>query len=298
VAAVIDLTPRRGDGRFTVAAGGRLWLLRPGGEPEAFARGGGGYQTDPGPEPYLALSAAQPVAGAGCSFPSDAVYALRPTGPTGVVRIDASGAASPFADLPGVTPGGIAFDGTGRFGHRLLVTAGVKGGTRLYAIDCAGHIDTIAAGLPTVEGGIAVAPPAFGAYGGDLIAPAEGSGRIWAFDPDGNSTLVATSPLPHGGDIGAESVGFVPPDFTAEWSAYVADRRSPGNAHPGTDSLLRLSGADLTTVDVRPGDLLVASEGGALTIVLRCTVGCVLRYIADGPPTAHVEGHIVFAPGS
>jgi hypothetical protein len=293
LAAVIDLTAPRRDGRLTASAGGRLSLLSVGGQREAFASG---YETDPGPEPYITLTSDQPVPAAGCSFAQDAVYALRPTGPTGVIAIDPAGQSRQLAALPGVTPKGIAFDDVGRFGHRLLVIATAKGGTTtLYAIDCAGQVTTLAAGKPAVEGGIAVAPPSFGSFGGDLIAPDEGTGRIWAFGPDGGTTLIATSPLPHGGDIGAESVGFLPAGFTKEWSAYVADRRSPGNAHPGTDSVLRLSGTDLATVDVRPGDLLVASEGGALTLAIRCAPQCTSRYVADGPAVAHVEGHIVFA---
>lgn len=298
VPAVVDLTPPRSDGTLTVAAGGRLSLLRPGGQPTAFARGSDGYQTDPGPEPYVALGADAQPPGSGCSFTRDTVYALRPTGPTGVLSIDSSGQARQLAALPGVSPNGIAFDETGRFGYRLLVTARAASGTSLYAIDCAGRVATIASGKPGVEGGIAVAPRSFGAFGGYLIAPDENSGRLWAFGPDGSTTLVATSPLPHGGDIGVESLGFVPASFTANWSAYLADRRSPGNAHPGTDSVLRLSGADLTTVDIRPGDLLAAAEGGALTVAIRCAAACSLRYIADGPYVAHAEGHIVFAPAT
>jgi hypothetical protein len=93
-----------------------------------------------------------------------------------------------------------------------------------------------------------------------------------------------------------EAVGFVPAGFTADWAAYVADRRSPGNPHPGNDSVLRLSGAQLVAADVRPGDLLVTTEGGAQSVAVRCAAACTVRHIADGPPTAHVEGHIVVAP--
>jgi hypothetical protein len=298
VPAIVDLSGPRGDGRLTLAAGGRLSLLRPGGQPEPFARGGGGYTTDPGPEPYLALSPGQQVTGAGCGFGRDTVYALQPTGTPGVISIDPAGQAHRVADLPGVMPNGITFDEVGRFGHRLLVTAAAKTGTTVFGIDCAGQVTTIAARAPALEGGIAVAPLSFGSFGGNLIAPDENTGRIWAFAPDGTSRLIITSPLPHGGDIGAESSGFVPTGFTRDWSAYVADRRSPGNPHPGTDSILRLAATDLPTVDVHPGDLLVASEAAALTIAVRCAATCTLRYIADGPTSAHVEGHIVFAPST
>jgi hypothetical protein len=298
VAAVVDLTGPRGDGRLTVAAGGHLSLLRPGGQPDPFARGGAGYATDPAQEPYVAMASEAQVTGTGCAFHRDTVYALEPAGRTGVIGIDATGQVRRLADLP-QTPYGIAFDTVGRFGHRLLVTAATQGETTLYGIDCAGHVSTIAAHRPAVEGGIEVAPLSFGAFGGDLIAPDEKTGRIWAFGPDGGTRLVATSPLPHGADIGVETVGFVPAGFARDWSAYVADRRSPGNPHPGSDAVLRLSGADLATMDVRTGDLIVVSEAGALTSAVRCAgTDCPVRYLADGPAVAHIEGHVVFAPPS
>lgn len=99
-----------------------------------------------------------------------------------------------------------------------------------------------------------------------------------------------------------ESAGFVPPGFMnrgsdADWGAYLADRYSgQANKHPGDDDLLRLPGAQLVKAGVRPGDLLVATEGGALTIDVRCAAACAVRYIADGPPIAHGEGHVAFIP--
>ena len=294
--AVLDVTAPRGDGRLTVSAGGRLWLWHPGSDVQPYARDADGYATSPAPEPYIALASSDQGTPAGCRFARDSVFALAPTGATGVIGVSPDGRAHRLADLPGVAPNGIAFDDVGRFGHRLLVTAAAKGATTVFAVDCAGRVSTIAQHAPTVEGGIAVAPSSFGTFGGDLIAPDELTGKIWAFGPDGGARLVATSPLPNGGDIGSESLGFVPAGFTPGWSAYVADRRSPGNPHPGTDSILRLSGTDLAAASVRPGDLLVASEGGALTVAVRCAATCTTRYLADGPPTAHVEGHLVFAP--
>jgi hypothetical protein len=294
--AVLDVTAPRSDGRLTVSAGGHLWLWRPGSNPQPYARGAGGYATNPAPEPYLALVISDQGTAAGCSFAHDSVVALEPTGATGVIGVGPDGRAHRLADLPGVAPNGIAFDDVGRFGHRLLVTGAAKGASTVFAVDCAGRVSTIARHAPAVEGGIAVAPSSFGTFGGHLIAPDERTGKIWAFGPDGRARLVATSPLPHGGDIGSESLGFVPAGFTPVWSAYVADRRSPGNPHPGTDSILRLSGADLTRASVQPGDLLVASEGGALTVAIRCAATCTTRYLAAGPRTAHVEGHLIFAP--
>ena len=71
-------------------------------------------------------------------------------------------------------------------------------------------------------------------------------------------------------------------------------RFSKGNRHPGTNSILRLPGSELINAGVRPGDLLVATEGGARTIAVRCASSCTVRYIAAGPAVSHGEGHIVF----
>jgi hypothetical protein len=120
-----------------------------------------------------------------------------------------------------------------------------------------------------MEGGIAVAPAAFGHYGGDLIAPNETSGRVYAIRPDGTVVTLAVSGLPHGGDIGVESAGFLPPGFGAGDAAYLADRYSKGNKHPGTNSILRLPGSQPLKAGARPGDLLIATEARAHTIVDR-----------------------------
>jgi len=57
----------------------------------------------------------------------------------------------------------------------------------------------------------------------------------------------------------------------------------------------RYAAADLARAGIRAGDLLVATEGGAKTIDIRCTAACAIRYVAAGPAIAHAEGHIVFA---
>jgi hypothetical protein len=293
--AVVDLTGPRSDGSLTVAADGRLFRLPPGSGPVPFA---GGYTTAKGPEPYVALSTGETPDGAACSFGPDRVYALEPNqAHPGVTEIDAQGQARRLVDLPaGRSPGGIAFDTVGRFGHRLLVTASSRGGITVDAVDCAGRVATITDHAPSMEGGIVVAPPTFGAFAGDLIGADEHSGRLVAVAPDGTATLVARSGLPSGGDIGVESVGVVPADVSGT-SAYLADRRSPGNRHPGTDSILRLTGTQLTRSGAQPGDLLVATEGAAKTILVHCASTCTVRHVADGLAVSHAEGHIVFAPG-
>lgn len=299
VPQVVDLTGPRSDGSLTVAANGALSTLRLGGEPSPFARAPDGYSTMLGPEPYIALASNEMVEGTACSFAADNVYAIEPSDPPGVVEVDAQGRARRLADFErGTSPNGIAFDDVGRFGHRLLVTAGTSDGTALFALDCTGGMSTIARHAPRLEGGIQVAPDSFGAYAGDLIAPDEYSGRIVAIDPRGHAHVVARSGLPSGADVGVESAGFVPPHFDRSRAAYLADRVSPGNPHPGTDSILRVSGSDLVRARVRPGDLLVASEGGATTISVRCARDCSVRKIANGPAASHAEGHIVFAPAA
>jgi hypothetical protein len=282
----LDVVGPRSDGSIVLAAAGRLSLLTPRGRIQPFASGPDGYVSPGGEEPYIALS------GNGC-FGAGTVYALRLQSGRGVVAISSRGAARRFARLsaPGLIDG-IAFDQTGDFGHRLVVTIDSGPTTTIDAIDCRGVVTTIARNAPRMEGGVAVAPRTFGRFAGDLIAPDEASGRIFAITPQGASLLVAHSGLPHGGDVGVESEGFVPSGSTA---ALVADRLTPGNPHPGDDEVLRLPAAALKTAGVRQGDLLVATEGGALTDAVSCTrTGCRVRFVADGPAVAHLEGHIAF----
>src|SRR5258706_9566252 len=81
-------------------------------------------------------------------------------------------------------------------------------------------------------------------------------------------------------------------------AACLSDRYSPGNKHPGTNSILRLPVAELVKEGVRAGDLLAATEASARTIVVRCGHHCTVRYVAIGPAVRHAEGHIAFTgPG-
>jgi hypothetical protein len=291
-AQVVDLAGPRTDGRLVVATNGRLALFRAPATLRPFAPG---YSTPGGAEPYIARSSGQAVRSAGCRFPRDATYALEPQGQTGVIVVDRRGTARRLVDLAG--PGllnGIAFDTTGRFGHRLLVTRTDAGRTTLFAIDCRGRARTVTTTAPVLEGGLAVAPATFGRFAGRLIAPDELSGRVVAIAANGAASVVAESGLPAGGDIGVESAGFVPPRFDRRLTAYLADRSVPGNPHPGNDAILAVSGRSLRRAGVRAGDLLVASEAGAQTIAVRCRATCTVRHVADGPPNAHAEGHIIF----
>jgi hypothetical protein len=288
VRSPLDLTGPRRDGALVLAADGRLSLLTLGGGVVPFASGPGGYRSPGGEEPYIALSP-------GGSYGSGTVYALRLTVGRGVVAIGVSGSIRRFATLKvsGLIDG-ITFDRTGGFAHRMLVTINAGPRTTVEAIDPRGVVSTITSSAPAVEGGIAVAPATFGPFAGDLIASSEGSGQIFAITPQGKTELLANSGLPHGGDVGVESEGFVPRDPHAD--AFVADRLTPGNRHPGDDVVLRIGANALRTAGVHPGDLLVSTEGGTLTDdISPSTTGYRIRLVARGPAIAHGEGHIAFA---
>jgi hypothetical protein len=296
VVGIVDVAGPRADGRLVLASRGGLFLWRRGGTAVPFARGPQGYPGAAG-EPYIALGIGRAVPGASCSFGRDDVFVLNPGATPGVLRVDRGGRSHPFASLPaGAFPSGIAIDRVGSFRHRLLVTATAAGKSALHAFDCRGRDRVIASGAPTVEGGLAVAPRTFGRFGGALIAPDEVSGRIWAFGPGGRSRLVVNSGLPAGGDIGVEAVGFVPRSLGRRGVAYLADLGSPGSPTSGSDSLLVLPAATVTRARLRAGELVVATEGGAKTLAVRCGRVCTIRRIADGPATAHAEGHITFVP--
>ena len=294
IPGVFDVGGPRGDGSLIVAGSARLYLVDPAGTVTPFAAGTGGYADDPGAEAYFAV-APGPHPGAGCNFLKDDVFVLRLHAPLGITRVDQLGHASPFATVPGVQSlTGIAFDTTGDFGYRLLVSGGASGKTVIAAMDCAGGVQVITRSAPVMEGGLAVAPRSFGSFGGALIAPDELSGNIYAIAPNGSVSVVARSGLPIGGDIGVEGVGFVPNGLLAGGEVYYADRATPGNPHPGTDSLLRLKASELVTAGVSEGDLLAATEGGATMIGVHCEASCTVVTVVGTATTAHGEGHIAF----
>lgn len=291
IPAVLDVAGPRSDGRLVVAAHGRLLLMDASGATSAFAPA---YAVPDGPEPYIAISPGLTVDDAGCSFARDDVFALDlHDSPPGVTRITANGDVSVLASVPGVTNlVGITFDTEGQFGHRLLVVGPPQEGkTAVTAVDCRGGVNSIGVVDAVMEGGLAVAPSTFGRFGGQLIAPDEKSGTIYAVSPAGVLTTVVASGVPAGPDTGVESAGFVPPSGAS--AAFVADRAGQPEPHTGTDSLLRLTHDALATAGVRGGDLLVATEGGGTVVRVRCEPDCVSNLIANGPSTAHVEGRLL-----
>jgi hypothetical protein len=287
---VFDVDGPRHDGRLIVALATQLVLVTSSGRQQPFAPA---YAVPAGSESYLVRSPGVTVDGAGCGFARDEVLALDlRSAPPGVRRISAAGAVTPLATVPGVTTlSGIALDTVGHFGHRLLVIGPAgPGQTRLSAVDCRGTVATVATVSAGLEGGMAVAPAGFGPFGGQLIAPDEVGGSIYAVSAAGGLSLVARSGVAAGGDIGVESAGFVPAHADV---AYMADRGTRGNPHPGTDHLLRLRRADLGRAGIRAGDLLVGTEGGATVVRVRCAPACAASVVAVGPPTAHGEGRLL-----
>lgn len=291
VQGVFDVGGPRSDGSLLVPGSAALYTLTPDGSLTPF---GGGYHDDAGAEAYLAVSGG--LQGGGCAFARDDAFILRLHAPVGITRVSADGTETgSFANVAAPSLNGIAFDNVGLFSRDLLVTGPVNGKTEVAGIDCSGNVHVVATAAPVVEGGIAVAPQSFGSFGGDLIAPDELSGLIWAIAPDGIARQVVNSGLPHGGDIGVESVAFVPRGFTSRGGyLYYSDRATPNNPHPGTDHVLRLSSVDLVAAGVQDGDMLAATEGGASMIDVRCVTTCEVTPVVAAPTTAHGEGHLAF----
>jgi len=136
--------------------------MDPAGQVTPFARGPGGYHEDKGAEAYLANSPGGTVSAAGCSFARDETFVLRLHVPIGVNRVSASGDESgSFANLQGVTTlNGIAFDTSGAFDDRLLVTGPARGKTVIFAIDCNGAVTIITRSAPRLVAGPGQAPRA------------------------------------------------------------------------------------------------------------------------------------------
>jgi hypothetical protein len=286
----VDLAGPRLDGSLVLAAAGKLSILAPSGRIRPFAPA---YR-QPGGEPYIALF--EPTGSHALCFGPGTVYALELSGGRGVVAVGTDGRPHQLVHLSAAgLLNGIAFDRTGGFGYRLLVTINHHLTTTVLAIDCHGRVATITSSAPRVEGGIAVAPRGFGRFGGDLIAPDEIGGNIYAITPRGRALLVARSGLAHGQDIGVESEAFVPTGN--RFDILVSDRRTPGNRHPGDNLILQIAAAALRGAGVRPGDMLAVSEGAALTDVIHCgPIRCTAHFVAQGPSAAHIEGHVAVLP--
>jgi hypothetical protein len=284
---VVDVVGPRPDGSLVAAAAGRLVLVRPDGTSTPF----GPYGTDAGPESYIAMAPGLDVVGAGCRFEAGEVFALElGAPPLAIVRVTVDGRASRFVETPQADLlTGIAFDGTGRFGNQLLV-AGRRGDrTVVFAVDSRGRLRTLTDTAPPLQGGMAVAPQIFGQHGGDLVGVDENSGDVVFVRFDGTSGVLVDPGLPTGPDIGVGSVGFIPPQFNRrKGTAYVADA--------GTDSVWRLTPEAFGQVGIDESDLLVATQAGARTVVVRCRMTCRVLPLGQAPGS-QVEGHITVVLG-
>ena len=298
--AVVDVAGPLSSGDLVVAAGPHLYRVRPDGTQSDLspAYAAPPFAPPPGAEPYIAVVPSDPT-GRWFGFTTDTVFAIRPASPSAVIRIAPGGNPSTIALLPQAgSLNGIALDTVGRFGHRLLVSGSLSGGhTAVVALDAAGNETTLTTTAPVFEGGLTVAPMSFPKFGGDLIAPDELSGRALAIDPTGAATLVATSDAPAGPDTGVEGAAFVPSGFLTSGTAYTADRSTPGNPHPGTDTLLRLQGVALAAAGVHEGDILLITEGSDRIVDIQCTPGCTSQTIGMGQSVAHGEGHLLLVAG-
>src|SRR5256884_6782010 len=216
LSGVFDLAGPRSDGRLVSAAGGRLCLVASDGAIAPFADGQGGYQVASGPEAYLDVSPGLHVGSANCNFARDDVFVIRPTPPIGITRVDPQGHATNFVDLTGVDSlNGIVFDTVGRFDHRLLVSGLRNQHSTIVAVDCKGGVVTITSTAPSLEGGFAVAPAGFGTHAGELGAPDENSGALWAGSAAGHSGVLGASRLPPCGAIRGGSRAFGAPRLPA-----------------------------------------------------------------------------------
>lgn len=290
---IVDLAGPRSDGRLVVSMGGGLQLFRGAGlTPFTSESGPAPYIRSAG-EPYIALTPEVRLPNAHCSFHRDDTYVIGDN-PDRIVRVNRFGKAADFAAVPSFFLSGITFDRVGSFGHRLLVAGHTFTEGGLYAIDCRGRVTALNEHAPIIEGGMEVAPRAFGPFGGRLIALDETTGAVWAFASDGSVAPVPAPPFPFGGDVGVESLAFVP-RLKPKGAAFLSDHGLQGAPYVGTDSILRLSAAQLRSAGVVAGDLLIATEGSALTADMRCRgQGCSVFTIGQGPFVTHSEGHIAF----
>ena len=280
---VVDVVGPRPDGTLVAAAAGRLHLVDPAtGTTTPF----GSYAT--GTKTHIAMAPGRDVAGSSCRFDAGEVYGLALGTPQAVTRVGLDGAASRFVETPPVDAlTGIAFDIEGRFGNQLLV-AGRRGGrTVLFSIDCRGRLRTLTETAPLVEGGMEVAPQLFGNHGGDLIAADENSGDVIFIRFDGTSGVLIRPDLPAGPDVGIASVGFTAPGFIGRGgTAYVA----------GTDAIWRVTPEEFSQVRIDENDLIVTTQAGGKTAVVRCRATCRTFPFGDAAG-ARIEGHVTVVLG-
>lgn len=280
---VVDVVGPRLDGTLVAAAGGRLHLVDPA---TGTATPFGSYAADS--RGHIAMAPGRDVAGSGCRFEAGEIYALETGPPQAVTRVAIDGTASRFVETPPVDRlTGIAFDIEGRFGNQLLVAGRKAGRTVLFSIDCRGRLRTLTETAPLMEGGMEVAPQLFGGHGGDLIGADETTGDVIFIRFDGTSGVLIRPDLPAGPGIGIASVGFTAPGFIGRGgTAYVA----------GTDALWRVTPEEFSQVRIDENDLIVTTQAGGKTAVVRCRATCRTFPFGDAAG-AKVQGHVTVVLG-
>jgi hypothetical protein len=140
-------------------------------------------------------------------FPPGTIFCHSPDNKIYEISVDGS-KATVFATLPTPYPpaadGALAFDSSGRFGHRLLAATGRSGGPkpaggRVYTIDPHGHVQPIGS-YPGPGGAdeLVIAPRRFGSVAGDALLTVDAGARggaVVAFDPSGRTRTIATLPI-------------------------------------------------------------------------------------------------------
>jgi hypothetical protein len=140
-------------------------------------------------------------------FRSGAIFCHSPDNKVYEISRDGS-KVTVFATLPAPYPpaadGALAFDSSGRFGHRLLAATGRSGGPkpaggRVYAIDHHGHVQQIGS-YPGPGGAdeLVIAPRRFGSVAGDALLTVDAGARggaVVAFGPSGRTRTIATLPI-------------------------------------------------------------------------------------------------------
>jgi hypothetical protein len=298
IPGVVDIDGPRSDGTFLVAGSAALYLVDPTGQVQPFARGAGGYREDPGKQTFLARSPGSHVDTSNCDFGVDETYILRQHAPLGINRISADGEDSGFFTNVTVVSRqtALAFDQYGTFDHRLLFMGVSPNGksSLVLAVDCTGLGYFVTRSLPVITSEMAVAPPAFGPFAGDLIFT-DNSGRVLALSPKGSVRVVSGVVRDEVGPR-LNSVGFVPDNFIERGgAAYIADHKTPGSAFPGSDTLLRFDSDRLAAAGVKDGDLLLAQEDGGALFAVRCADTCGAIPLITTDRTIHAQGRIAFA---
>lgn len=283
---VSDVVGPRPDGTLVALAGGGLVVVGEDGTTSPL----GSYATDPGVPGHIAMAPGLEVTGAACRFEPGEIFVLdQASKPFNVFRVGVDGVPSPFVEPPATDAlTGIAFDGTGRFGNQLLV-AGRRGDrTVVFSIDCRGRLRTLTDDAPRMGGGMAVAPQMFGNHGGDLLGADEITGDVIFVRFDGTSGVLVRPDLPAGAGIGASSVGFLPPGFIGRaGTAYVADRAG---------AIWRMTEERFSQVGIDENDLMVATQAGGQTRVVRCRATCRVMPLG-GATGAGIQGHITVVLG-